>query len=293
MLKNKVTSYIFKLCLPLILTQMCCSRMIEIDSETVDSKLVIESYLVTGDSLLVRVDYSFVSDEINPPTSGIKTASVKIYFENQEFNLIGYNKNMGVPENFTHPYYYYLPKSQFKIPESGIFKLKVSYNKQEVSSVFELPRKQLLKDFRFTENSNNNSTKNYDIEITSDFPDETGYYLVQGFIDSKSEYQNQSFFYHSMIINEMIIIKGDGQSKTISLKNKSSGEIVYEPFLYSAKLFRITKFHYDFYNSLLTQIKDNKGNLLDDEVTEIPTNIEGGFGIFTGMSVDSMSKAIQ
>jgi hypothetical protein len=100
-------------------------------------------------------------------------------------------------------------------------------------------------------------------------------------------------------MHQFVSFEGNSHPQAITIRNERPGNSLTAAPGYTLRsllrLMTIDKTYYEFYQATRQQEDDlavDLGHLVVSEPTLVPTNIQGGFGIFTVMAVDTMSKVI-
>jgi len=265
-----------------------CQKEFGIDLPEHEWKIVVEGYLTSGDSVLVRVNETRQYENqfsVDDPTRNGGNADVIVNVNGVDYRLQQYS----LPPSSTllYPTIYSLPASQLVVPHQGVLSLKVNYRGKSVISQSTVPLQPKIISFRTLPNKVN--SKLFDLEIEAAFPSGLSYYLVQG----STETIKDTASIVMPFLSDIIVVEGNGEKKKIVVQNRGRGivAIPQSPRRFILTLKRVNKEFYDFDAALRAQLDDLYGNkkLLGREITEIPSNISGGVGIFTAMSVDTLS----
>ncbi|MCI0560046.1 MAG: DUF4249 domain-containing protein [Nitrososphaera sp.] len=264
-----------------------CQGEINVDFPQHESKIVIEAYLTSGDSIVVRVsDTSPYQPGFGGGNSGGgQNAIVKVTISGTEYTLQQQPDQPG--SSFRSRTLYSLPGSVVTVPSAGTITLNVEYQGQSASAVTTIPDQTNIVSFYPLPSVS--SPPRFDIEIDAEFPVGTSYYFVQGFLEDTTDFGVLLLPF----LSDIIQVTGNGTKTKVLVENwrRNSVAIPMSPIRYFLALKRINKELYDFDVALQAQLEDilSGGSLLGEELVEIPTNINGGVGIFAAMSIDTMS----
>jgi hypothetical protein len=262
------------------------------------SQLVVESYLASGDSLWVRVDESTSYYENRNATDRGRNASVQVTVDGQIFSLIQSDAEEIWIDQSTRlflPTWYYLPRQMFTIPSSGFFELSVEKDGRTATAFAKMLPMVRITNFRPLPQPSS-STPVYDAEITARFPEGTSYFIVQQRLQVVRKDTIHLDFIH---MHKFIAVEGNSSPQTIIVRNDRPGNSTTAAPGYTLRsllrLMRIDHTYYEFYHATRQQEDDHAvdwEHLIASEPTEIPSNIDGGLGIFAVMPVDTMAKVI-
>lgn len=276
-------------CLAILFLIVSCEKPVEYSEPAPIEKLVIESYLVEGDTLaFVRVAKTISAYDkgnhasITDTALAALNAEVKLSFGNQT-SLLREAKT-GDPHYFgSRPGFYPTYYGNLSVPSGSKCTLEVKYKNHHIVTDAECPSKPIINralfkaevkegylyyntslNLTFTENG----SRYYRISITAQD------------INSPKLRANTNYQY--------FILNGSAVNKdfNISVKGlRSSGD------LSGIKRVLVTVEHVseEYYNFLYA-IPEFRRSILNDyntEVVEIPSNVRGGLGIFTITSKDT------
>jgi hypothetical protein len=277
---------------------LACSRDLDLGLPQTSSQLVIESYLESGDSLWVRVDESASYYAEGNFTDRGRNATVHVSINGQTFSLIQSDAEEIWIDHATRlfqPTWYSLPRQTFTIPASGSFELSVQKDGRTATAFATMLPLIPITDFRPLRQLSS-ATPIYDAEVVASFPEGTSYFIVQQRLQIV---RNDTIHLEVIHMHQLVSFEGNSHPQAITIRNERPGNSVTAAPGYTLRsllrLMRIDKTYYEFYQATRQQEDDlavDLGHLVVSEPTLVPTNIQGGFGIFTVMAVDTMSKVI-
>jgi len=262
-----------------------CTEDVPVELPPFEEKLVVEGYLVAGDTIVIRLDKTvnpyFGDHSRQNPYRLPKNALVRIWVNDSIFQLS--------------------ERAEFTLGRSGIvytsgsiiqsdLKYRVTAEYQGLRAEGEcriLPQTK-LKDVElnatFESKVSGNTRKNkstYNLALTAEFPPELAYYLLS--LSAANSVGN----YETVLTVPFQTNAAQGLNPFL-FENLISYKFSYLPKQYVVSLYRIERIYYEFLKAVEAQ-QGEYDSFLATETTEIPTNIIGGYGIFTGMSKDTMS----
>jgi hypothetical protein len=272
-----------------------CKHDVAVDLPPFEEKLVVESYIVQGDSVfIIRIDktvnpiiksYPIMFDTNFSGTTAVlsfnntnyELRQIVDYREERQYNILTNN----------HGRLFVLNK---KVEYVSNMKLIVDYRSYHVESECNMLPVVHIKKASFTGVTNNAEFySSFKVNVEADFPSGISFYMIR--------IMPTSF----VAINDPGAIKESARGYFIVNKEVSNKEFIFtNPFYslvgefsdYTIILSRIEKTHYDFAISSLTQFEE-LNTMIPTETTEVPSNIQGGYGIFTAMSNDTIRVKIQ
>jgi hypothetical protein len=253
-----------------------------------DWRIVVESYLSVGDSVVVRVSQTSPYNQgYSGSYVGASNATVILAVDESEHLLTEYPYSATGQRPYLYPTLYGLPKSVLSIPSDAALSLRVQYKGKEVRAACNVLPRTRIESFRIIESPTDSFL--LDLEIFAAFPPGASYYLVEG--KSETLFNGTPallpFFY------DVVRVAGDGSRKTIVLSNPRREVVWRVPGIAKRVLFlrRTDKSFYDFDIALKAQSSEvgGKKKILGTDPVMIPTNILGGVGIFTVANTDSLS----
>lgn len=278
---------------------LSCESTIESDIGTAgEKKLVIESYLQTGDSVLVKVSSSAkITEEILS-----FTPNLDVYITHNENK---HKLNYAVDRYGAS--HYYLPSSQFTVPNTGDMYLETYFNGKHVTSKATVPEKIKIKSYDvnldvsqyfddiFWEYRSGISVSS--IRLSADFKNNS-FVLVE--LKARKKYILQgtvTYYEWATVFREYLKIKENRETIIINNTTKSEKRVLVDTTnvkSYKLFLYAIENVHYEFYRATSSQKNDGDllGSIFGNNVTEIQTNINNGYGIFTVMNVDTLRKEL-
>ena len=280
---------------------LSCSRDIDINISNEPSKLVVESYLSVGDSLLVRIN------ESAPPNSNrsydnkhINNAIVTIKVVNQILQLQYTSQSISNGGEYGPEFvfsrqgsYYYLPRSTHQVKPNTIYALSVSYGGRTVQSTIQTVEKTPILLAELFPILHDGGDTTVGLRIQANYPIGNCYYNALWYIRGPFRIQQQGFDTTVIIVakifqTEFLHSSGQSQIREFDTKQKyQSLTISNVPGFASLK--RISKLQHDFLQAIEVQKDDYS---LFTETTDIPTNIEGGYGIFTSTVSDTATVKV-
>jgi len=273
-----------------------CETVIDFKQPKIEDKLVIESYLMVGDtSIDVRVTRTG-----NPYNKKLRTffnedlyvydADVRISFDGAPFDTLKLSKNFQDGTSGLLKPIYLIKKT---VPEAKVCILKVKSNLLEVSSQIEIPTKTKLIDVTLNLidtirtklwNSSIYTRYKYLITIDADFPQNSDNYYR--FSINKKWIHNGKQYSSSLSEYEMFKFSDTSNKKKLTM---IISDIIAPNTKMVFHLDHITKEYFEFRKALM----DQNENLIDEinsEIIQIPTNINNGLGIFTVTNRDTLCK---
>ncbi len=268
-----------------------CDKVVDYNKPLTENELVIESYIMAGDTAVnVKVTKTltpyenatmpFISFD---PRFNVTGANVKLSFDNGEPFLLNLNNDVYYPTTYS---------KQIRVPDAGKSTLEVEYEGQKVYAETDFPSKTkinnasiiLLKDIKYNEAGVR--YMNIEININADFPTgETNYYRILGY----GQFVYNNVFYWRPLSNDYLYMNSNGKDKNQNIRFSSYYDIDSLADTNNALIYmeHITPIHFQFRNAVKNQI-ENIGDEFNTEIVQIPTNIEGGLGIFTAITRDSI-----
>ena len=269
-------------------TFFSCSNDLSINLPIEPSRLVVESYLSVGDSLLVRVGESVPPNSKNPYKNIISNADVRISVDGVAHQLSFSSYGFGFREGG----FYFLPRASHRVQATKQYDLVVTHNgRKATSSTTTFPPIVLLRAEEFASVFSGKDTM-IGLRIQTDFPQDDSYFQCQWIIQVPIEVN---------IVGKDTIVTFIGVFKKQFLHRAGEATIVefntghkkpqekYGEYIGFVKLTRITKLQHDFLQAIGVQKDDYS---LFTETTHIPTNIEGGYGIFTSTVSDTLTVSV-
>jgi len=273
-----------ELCVVMILgvILMSCDMNVPVSLPEFQEKLVIESYLTVDDSIIVRIDKTlnpFVFPDRNNPGRRVRGAIVQLSVGDSIFQL----------RERTTPYGYYtgiLYTDYRRVTPQTKYRISVDYQSLHAEAeCTTFPRIRLTDARVSAQYQPREYNASFDLMISASFPLTESYYLVSLFAptvpSNGSPYVTAPFW-----------VNANHSTEFVSLRGVSKTSFVAPPSRFRVELRRIDKIYYDIYKAVEAQ-RGEYDSFLGSETTEIPTNIIGGYGIFTGMSKDTMSVVLQ
>lgn len=281
-----------------ILIFTSCEQDVSVDLPHFEEKLVVESYIVEGDSVfIVRIDKT-----VNPILKGnvfnydtnFAGTYVVLSYNNNSYTLRSisdymekrrYNVDVGnnIPGRF-----FVLDK---KVENVSSIKLVAKYRTLHVESECKMPPSVHITEAKLTGISDDSIRySKFKIDIEANFPSVLSYYMVR----ILGKYPDSHLIGYDDGIREIArdyyIVNSPVQKKEFILNNTSAR--IGEFNIYMILLSHIEKTYYDFAlasNSQFGELAD----IIPTETTEVPSNIRGGYGIFTAMSSDTAKVTLQ
>ncbi|MEK6869025.1 MAG: DUF4249 family protein [Nanoarchaeota archaeon] len=270
-----------------------CKNGVGIDLPPFKEKLVVESYIVQGDSaFIVHIDKT-----VDPIYRGT-TFLYDTNFAGTEV-VLSYNNNsytlrplMDYLESTNHGRSFVLDK---KVENVNTLQLVATYRNLQVKSMCSLlpavhiKTATLIGTSSYSESESRNLYTKFTAKVEADFPSGSSYYIMRIMRPSLD------------ILRDHLLLREVAKGYFIVNNSVQQKEFIFNhlPFEqvgwfnnYTIILTRIEKLHYDFIISTIAQFGE-LGNIIPSETTEIPTNIIGGYGIFTMMSNDTIRVPIQ
>jgi len=266
-----------------ILVVTSCDKVVDYEKPLTENKLVIESYIMAGDTAVnIKVTKTLTPYE-HPvpfisfdPRYNVTNANVKLSFDNGTPFLLVLNDNIYYPTTYS---------KKMKVPSAEKCTLEVEYEGQKVYAETNYPSKTKINNGSVILQKIINDGVKVDFEINADFPQkETNYYRISAvskiFINGENLTWNMGYSYFSI----------DGTSNTLNvsfrpntypmdLNNLDNRAMIY--------IEHISPTYFQFRNAIKNQV-ENIGDEFNTEIVQIPTNIVGGLGIFTAITRDSI-----
>ncbi len=262
-----------------------CDKVVDYEKPLQENKIVIESYITEGDTAVnVRITKSGSPYEITSvydPKYYILDADVKIIFDDSDTIFLELNKSPRFPVKTTY-------SKKIKVPSAHKCYLEVGYKGQKVYAEEYYPLKTKINSASITLEKTNNGI-NTKFKINANFPkQETNYYRIQAY--GKFVYNNGVSNQKRLWSTGYVYFSADGTSNiqnisfspnsySTNLNNIENKAIIY--------LEHISPFYVQFLNAVEEQVL-TVGDEFNTEIVQIPTNIEGGLGIFTVIARDSI-----
>ena len=277
-----------------------CNRDIDINIPTEPSKIVVESYLSVGDSLLVRINESGPPNRKAYDNKYINNASVTIKVDNQILQLqytsqpIPNGGEYG-PEfiNIRQGSYYYLPRSVHQVKPNTTYTLSVSFGGRTVQSSIQTIEKTPILSAQLFPILHGAGDTTVGFRIQANYPFGDSYYKAIWYVRGPFRIQQPGLDTTIIIVGkafQTVFIHSSGQSQTreFDTKQKYQSSTISDVSGFAC-LKHITKLQHDFLQAIDVQKDDYS---LFTETTDIPTNIEGGYGIFTSTVSDTLTNKI-
>lgn len=265
-----------------------CQSTVDVDLAK-EKKLVVEAYLRSQDSIRISVQSSAnLTEDIQ---NKINNLDIFILYENQKIklNYTGYT---------SFGSYYSAPADVFIIPDFGQIRFEANYKGKRITSETNIPVKTSITSFKLDYyRDNNNALKIRSIDVYADFPVQKTLYLIEIELKQSILYNNKILDFSSFIFRQYA-----GTNQTSNFIHAENGEVggssqsldPHDEYLI-LHLYSLTSFHQEFYKAIQSQQNDGDGlgSIFGNNVTEVPTNIENGYGIFTTMNSDTMRMEIE
>lgn len=252
-----------------------------------NSKLVVEAYLKVGKPVDLLISTSANLSGINK--NNIEYLNLNVIFENDSMELF-YQDFSSFGSKYA------IDDSLFKTPEEGTIKFLGEYQGQLITSITTIPQKTEINYFNVDFNRGINGIINIEsIDIYADFPKMNSLYFIELEAQQVIIYNDQVFNQNVLLVQAYSTNQTSGLIAINSFKNFNHGYSS-TPFKekFVLNLYTLNEFHQQFYKAIQSQSSDSDGlgTIFGNSVTEIPSNIENGYGIFTAMNTDTMSMEI-
>jgi hypothetical protein len=285
------------ICLSLILFNVffsSCHKAVEYTNTEINEKLAVESYVISGDSLvfvrLEKTTSAYVKSWAMDKERKVKNADVKIFFNNIEYPLAEVNENnILIYENVLYDNWGTYYKKNMIVPAKAQCHLSVKYDNYNLSASSEFPGNTKINN-AFIQFFDNGKYLEEKVTLYADFPkNEINYYrigVLYWYEGSKKEYPIRSHYFY-------FIINGKNNDNSINCSFDHGFNINIIPSIKKSILYldHITETYYNFYLAVKEQ-RNSYDSDLGSEVIDIPTNINGGLGIFTCITRDSICANI-
>ena len=277
-----------------------CKHDVDVDLPPFEEKLVVESYIVQGDSaFIVRIDKTvnpiiksntitydtnFAGTEVilSYNNNNFKLRQMSVYLDEGKYNVFSGN----------HGRFFVLDK---KVENINTLKLIANYRTYHVESECVMLPAVHIKNAVLTGTSNYSESQSreiysiFTVNVEADFPSGISYYMMRIMrppLDTIRE--------HSLLreITKGYFVVYNSVQKNKFIFNNTFSEQVGWFNNYTIILSRIEKLHYYFALSSVIQFGESN-TMIPTETTEVPSNIRGGYGIFTAMSNDTIKVKIQ
>ncbi len=273
---------------------MSCTKDVPVTLPPFESKIVVESYIVQGDSaIVVRLDQT-IDPTIKNYWSAIDTsfasAQVLIAFDNKTSTLrrIQYEEQSRYFDNpITHGRIFALDGT---VEGMKSFRLIVDYQLRHVEAACSMPPSLHVTNASLTGTLNNaDMYTSFKLIVAAEFPVGLTYYMIR--IRSKSF---EGFTRKDSIWREFgrgyFVVTDAADHKEFNIDNipypsKRTGGY------YEILIAQIEKAYYEFALTSSAQYGE-LDSVIPTETTEVPSNIRGGYGIFTAMSYDTLMVTI-
>lgn len=266
-----------------------CNKDLIIDLPNEPSKLVIESYLSVGDSLLIRIGESGLPSNANGFHSIISDADARIIVDGVSYPLSFSSRGFGTREGS----FYYLTKIVHTVKSGTRYDLIVEHNGRKVSSFTEtFPALDIVRAEAFLSTFSEKDTM-IGLRIQTDFPPGESYFECKWMIPVPMKVNlggKDTIITIVGSVFEKQFLHREGESTIVefNIGQKKTQELS-TGYIGFVKLTRISKLQHDFLQAIDVQKDDYS---LFTETTEIPTNIEGGYGIFTSTVSDTLTVKV-
>jgi hypothetical protein len=268
-----------------------CQSVLDINIDK-PNKLVIESYLRSGDSIQVTISESSDLDENNRKTID----DIDLYVSHLDHKV---KLNYTGPSSFGSKYSSAL--NTFKIPKTGFVKLETEYEGTIITSEALVPQPIQFDSSSINFNRSVNGTINtssIEIELFADFLSQEDFFLVELELHQSVLYNGQ--IYHPKTILFSKYARPNDNLKQLSVKDGaipggSGGYNSAQEEYFVLKLYTLDGFFQQFLKAIKSQERDGDGlsMIFGSNVTEIPTNIKNGYGIFTVINADTMRLELE
>jgi len=271
-----------------------CNEKFTVQPESFSEKIVVESYILTNtDSVSIFITHSvspYIQTEGYDSSRLIHNANVKITAENDVF-LFAEDNSKCYNYNGTH---------QIARRESNYFAkninflkykkctLEVKKDSKKIFAESEIPSQTKINNIEAVLKRDKNSKgPNYStdiiLKIDGEFPINTkSYYRIIFFCD---HYDNGQIYTLGNKYTNYFIINTDTSVVNFTFH---AGNIHEKLEWRNSKIYleHITENYYNFREACQTQY-ENDDSIFNQDGTEIPSNIQGGFGIFTFIARDT------
>ncbi len=278
---------------------LSCKQDVSVTIPRFSEKLVALSYIVNGDSSYIVYINKTQDPEQNQYWKYLDTsfvdAKVLLLINNIPHEL----DRMSRMETPNHSSMMSNSGGRFfilrkKVENISSLKLSVEYHgKKIVSSSFPLPTPEIDKVTLTGTLQPSGVYSTLKIRMEADFPPDQSYYYIQVIQSGYTEEvdSQHKIFHQGFTARGFFSSSGAGRVKEFLLNNIRFSSNINQK-LCSINISRVEKVYFDF--ALAARAQRGEGDsFLPTETTEVPSNIEGGYGIFTVMNQHMVEANIQ
>jgi len=285
----------------LISSFISCEKFIQLeeDGDGYKPKLVVESYVVAGDTIKVLVSLSseIYSEEVmqtDKKIIGLDGAEVVIEHNNIIDTLEYFESKTEISGEFLLNYY----KSSFQIANEGIYKIRVKYNTLTAESECSIPKAEEIGTIHIKTIKKENGNDSIKINLMLKGELSSHYFICNVKFNGTARYENWTpgsvkYFSDYLIYSEYFKIENG--SNIIELKGKTTERLLVEysdDSYYSVEVFTIEENYYNFLEEQFNSVFQVYNPLFASGKYNSSGNVANGFGIFTGMSLQKMNVGV-
>lgn len=268
-----------KYVLLLLILIISCEHLVE-NKTNQDSKLVVEAYLAAGDTVSIRLSSSAtVGEKERTLLDGL---FCQIEMDGQLYSL-NYKDFSAFGSHYT--------LSNVKVPFTGRLGFRALFNGDSVFSYAHLPQRVKVDTFFSQYKRDGNGKPKFEkVEIEADFPQNEQGYKVEIWSEQDRIFQNKPITMRFLIYRAFA--EHNGQGKLIIMNGENKDNYALNPLdeRFFLTLTLLDPFYVQFRKAIESQVKDGDGlgAIFGHNVSEVPTNIENGYGIFTLFNHDTL-----
>ena len=270
-----------------------CNEKFTVQPENFSEKIVVESCIFTNtDSVSILLTHSvsaYIKNDSYDSSRLVHNADVKIIAKGNVFSLkedtCKFYNYWGTPTSRTESNYFIKGLNLSKYNEC---ELEVTKTDQRITAKSIIPSFTKIKEvsgsiYRDESGKSSYYPTSLKLKIYADFPlGIESYYKVTVLTDI---YDKEKLYMPSNRATDYLIFRTEIPYKEFSIKiGNINKNFTFKNIRIS--LDHINKEYYDFLEACRTQ-RENDDSIFNQDGTEIPSNIQGGFGIFTFIARDT------
>ncbi len=272
----------------MIFSSGCIEQVAPPDIKNIEDKIVVNSIISSGfDQIAVQISFSrktfgFVKNEV-VDAEIITNAVVTIRNGNQQATL---------PYNSSEEHYV-LPNSSFPIKDGETYHLTVEYDGKTISAQATVPADEISGLESVKWNSPKSDQDMHTISLAwADVKGKNNYYraVVAGAvtfvlgINDENEFEYETVEEHFRLENDGFVSDLNRDGGSLSVRG-DGGYLDYD--LVKVRIISCDKDYFDYFKGTLANYDDDDDPFSDP--AELPSNIEGGLGIFSAVQVSEFS----
>jgi hypothetical protein len=270
-----------------------CTRDKIVDIPPFTERLVVESYVEwNANRIIVRVDNTFnpqQSSHLIPEHKDLSNSLVQVTYKKVTHTLqyipVDQLSSFFVQDQFKLGTYFYC---NLDVDSHDTLKLTVDVDQHHLTSSCVIPQVQVVKAIMFKGIQQNG--EKYDafrLRIEADYPnDATYYHFTLQYTDTGTIGTGRPPYRNLSIAQGFLAIPPKAQTAELIFNTQSY--FIYPSIgNYRVIISSIEKSYYDFAIAASIQFTE-LNSIIPSETTEIPSNIVGGYGLFTGICSDTV-----